>query len=125
MIPIANESVELELVFPSGGEGGTVQILAIPDPRFRVDGGDCYFGPIQCAVTGITNSSQGADGPSATVVVVINPTATSVLLAGNYPIREGDSASGVAYPLKPDTTSAPTAFTLRIKAAGQTTVRCD
>lgn len=111
----------------AGGEAGEAVITSVPSTTVLPESQGAYRGELGVTVSGITNSSQGASTPGPAVVVSIPPTSTKILIDGSAPLREGDTVSGVAYPL---TTSSPpvaipTPFTVKITAAGQSSVRCN
>ena len=111
----------------AGGESGEATTTSVPSTTVFSEGQGAYRGNMDVTVTGITNSSQGASTPGPAVAVSIPATSTKALIDGSAPLREGDTGSGVAYPL---TTSSPpvaipTHFTVKITAAGQSSVRCN
>lgn len=128
MKPVAVAGCELTVEYTSaGGENGVASITSLPSTTVKAEGNGVYRGQLSINVSGVTNSKSNATVPGPTVAVTMNPTSTKALVDGDAPIREDDTVTGTAYPTTTSSppVTVPTAFTVKVTGAGQSSVRCN
>lgn len=128
MKAIAVQGCTLTLEYTAtGGENGVATTTTTPSTKVKLEGKGVHRGPMTITVSGITNSKAGATTPSTPIVVTLNPTAEKTSVEGQYPIREGDTVTGIAHPFTTAVppVDVPTKFTVKVSDAGQSSGRCN
>lgn len=106
---------------------GVAQIITQASLKVKTDGKGVYFGPIDVAVSGYTDSVITVSG-SGSGTITIQPSAQKVKVEGKYVILEGDSGTAVINGMAwsgPYQISAPSSVTAKIEVAGQTKVKAN
>ena len=73
---------------------GVAQITTQASLKVKADGKGVYFGPIDVAVSGYSDSTITVSG-SGSGTITIQPSAQKVKVEGKYVILEGDSGSAM------------------------------
>lgn len=106
---------------------GNKQITTQASLKVKADGKRVYFGPIDVAVSGYSDSVITVPG-SGSGTITIQPSAQKVKVEGKYVILEGDSSSalinGMAYSGSSQIQVSNT-VTAKIEVAGQIKVKAN
>jgi hypothetical protein len=110
----------------SPGEGNK-QITTQASLKVKADGKGVYFGPIDVAVSGYSDTIITVSG-SGSGTITIQPSAQKVKVEGDYVILEGDSGTatinGMAWSGQTQI-EAQSNVTAKIKVAGQVKVKAN
>lgn len=110
----------------SPGEG-VAQITTQASLKVKADGKGVYFGPIDVAVSGYSDSIITVSG-SGSGTITIQPSAQKVKVEGDYVILEGDSGTatinGMAWSGETQV-AAQSNVTAKIEVAGQVKVKAN
>ena len=110
----------------SPGEGNK-QITTQASLKVKADGKGVYFGPIDVAVSGYSDSIITVSG-SGSGTITIQPSAQKVKVEGDYVILEGDSGTatinGMAWSGETQV-AAQSNVTAKIEVAGQVKVKAN
>lgn len=106
---------------------GIKQITTQASLKVKADGKGVYFGPIDVAVSGYSDSIITVSG-SGSGTITIQPSAQKVKVEGDYVILEGDSGTatinGMAWSGETQV-EAQSDVTAKIEVAGQVKVRAN
>lgn len=106
---------------------GNKQITTQASLKVKADGKGIYFGPIDVAVSGYTDSNITVS-ESGSGTITIQPSAQKVKVEGGFVILEGDSGtatiSGMAWSGESQV-PATSSVTAKIEVAGQTKVQAN
>lgn len=106
---------------------GNKQITTQASLKVKADGKGVYFGPIDVAVSGYSDSTITVSG-SGNGTITIQPSAQKVKVEGDYVILEGDSGSamidGMAYSGSSQV-AVQSEVTAKIEVAGQVKVKAN
>lgn len=106
---------------------GVAQITTQASLKVKADGKGVYFGPIDVAVSGYTDTIITVSG-SGSGTITIQPSAQKVKAEGDYVILEGDSGTatinGMAWSGQTQI-AAQSDVTAKIKVAGQVKVKAN
>lgn len=110
----------------SPGEGNK-QITTQASLKVKADGKGVYFGPIDVAVSGYSDTTITVSG-SGSGTITIQPSAQKVKVEGDYVILEGDSGTatinGMAWSGQTQV-EAQSEVTAKIEVAGQVKVKAN
>ncbi len=106
---------------------GVAQITTQASLKVKADGKGVYFGPIDVAVSGYSDSIITVSG-SGSGTITIQPSAQKVKVEGDYVILEGDSGTatinGMAWSGETQV-AAQSDVTAKIEVAGQVKVKAN
>ena len=106
---------------------GVAQITTQASLKVKADGKGVYFGPIDVAVSGYSDSIITVSG-SGSGTITIQPSAQKVKVEGDYVILEGDSGTatinGMAWSGETQV-AAQSNVTAKIEVAGQVKVKAN
>lgn len=106
---------------------GNKQITTQASLKVKADGKGVYFGPIDVAVSGYSDSTITVSG-SGSGTITIQPSAQKVKVEGDYVILEGDSGTatinGMAWSGETQV-EAQSDVTAKIEVAGQVKVKAN
>ena len=120
MKPLITEKSELTL---DGDDGTAVVQLSPPSTSVFVDGNGVLCGTVSIAITGASNSEKGATG--GTGAGTIDGTAEHILVDGQKPLLEGDSATITVTGVDAKSNPISWDITATFKDAGQKDVSGD
>lgn len=110
----------------SPGEG-MKQITTQASLKVKADGKGVYFGPIDVAVSGYSDTSITVS-ESGSGTITIQPSAQKVKVEGEYVVLEGDSGTATINGMAWSGTTqiaATSSVTAKIEVAGQTKVKAN
>lgn len=106
---------------------GVAQITTQASLKVKADGKGVYFGPIDVAVSGYSDTTITVSG-SGSGTITIQPSAQKVKVEGDYVILEGDSGSAMIDGLAQEGSSqvaVQSNVTAKIEVAGQIKVKAN
>lgn len=106
---------------------GVAQITTEASLKVKADGKGVYFGPIDVAVSGYSDTNITVS-ESGSGIITIQPSSQKVQVEGDYVILEGDSGTAVINGLAwsgETQVAAQSNVTAKIKVAGQEKVKAN